>query len=235
MLSIRNLDKSFAGPAGAVAALRGVSLEMSEGQFLAVRGPSGCGKSTLLLACGALLRPDTGQVLLDGRDVYGLSPDQRAWLRAWAIGFVFQRFHLVPYLSALENVLAVTVARPLPQGHDRARNLLERLGMAERMGHYPAQLSTGERQRVALARAMLHRPKLILADEPTGNLDPENGRVVLEALAEFAAAGGAVLLVTHDPAAATRAQGVLFMEKGQLSNSSGCPIAPPDATIAPPS
>jgi putative ABC transport system ATP-binding protein len=192
------------------------------GEFVAVRGASGSGKSTLLLACGGLQRGDTGRVVVDRHDVYAMSANDRAAFRAERIGFVFQRFHLVPYLSVRDNVLVASLPLGGAGCRSQAEWLLERLGMTERAGHFPSQLSTGERQRVALARAMLNAPKLLLADEPTGNLDPGNGNIVLQCLAEFARNGGAVLLVTHDPAAAELANRTILLEKG---------LARPEAAI----
>ena len=220
MLQIENLVKTFPGPDGPVAALQDVRLSVPAGGFVAVRGPSGCGKSTLLLAAGGLSAPDSGRVLLDGRDVYALPPSARASLRASMIGFVFQRFHLVPYLSVLDNVVSPSLAGPVPGAGARARELLERFGLSHRLGHLPGQLSTGERQRTALARALLNRPRLLLADEPTGNLDAENAGIVLQALCDFAAGGGAVLLATHDPDAAARAaRTATFVRPGVLAAS----------------
>lgn len=202
-----------------VAALRDVSLQLDSGQFVAVCGPSGCGKSTLLLTLGGLLRPDTGRVVVNETDIYGLSPNERAAFRAKWIGFVFQQFHLVPYLNVLENVLAAELgmrgSHPTP---DRAATLLEQFGLADRLQHRPGQLSTGERQRVAMARALLNEPCLLLADEPTGNLDEENANRVLDELSKFADRGGAVMLVTHDPRAASRAQQQINLLEGQIAS-----------------
>jgi len=206
MLELDRVTKTFASPDGeALTVLDAFTLSVRGGEFVAVCGPSGCGKSTLLSVCGALLRPDTGTVTLSDEDVYGLSANDRARLRAHSIGFVFQQFHLVPYLSVRDNVLAPTLASSIEDADARADELLERLGVRARAAHLPAQLSTGERQRVGLARALLPRPALVLADEPTGNLDEGNGRAVLDALAEFASSGGAVLMATHDKDAAQRA------------------------------
>jgi len=216
MLILENISKTFVGADGPVRALDGVSLKLDRGDFLAIRGPSGCGKSTLLLSAGGLLRPDTGRVLIENQDLYSISHEGRCRLRATTIGFVFQRFHLVPYLSVLDNVLAPSLALGRNDAHRRAGELIERFGLASRMHHLPSQLSTGERQRTALARAMLNNPRLILADEPTGNLDPDNGTIVLKCLADFAASGGAVLLVTHDPDAANFAKQSLSMAAGRL-------------------
>jgi ABC-type lipoprotein export system ATPase subunit len=216
VLELSGLGKSFAGPGGPVRALDGVSLALEPGDFVVVQGPSGCGKSTLLLAAGGLLRPDQGAVRIDGQDVYDLSPEDRSRFRAARLGFVFQQFHLVPYLDVLDNILVPTLALPPDAGlRDRALGLAERFGMTDRLHHVPAALSVGERQRTALARALLNRPALLLADEPTGNLDAENGRLVLEALAEFARNGGAVLLVTHDEDAGRFAQRRLRLQNGR--------------------
>ena len=219
MLSIERVSKSYQGAAGSVQALASVSLAVSPGEFVAVRGPSGSGKTTLLLAAGALLRPDAGSVALGGRDPYALAPNRRAGLRAETIGFVFQQFHLIAYLSVLDNILTAALAVRQPNARDRARELIERFNLGDRAEHLPGQLSTGERQRAALARAMLNRPKLLLADEPTGNLDEDNGREVLTALAEFAADGGAVLLVTHDRAAEGFAGRTLHLDRGRLEGT----------------
>lgn len=168
---------------------------------------------------GALLKPDSGQVLVDGQDPYELNPDVRAEFRARTIGFVFQQFHLVPYLSVLDNVLAPGLALNASgaEAYDRGLQLLERFGLSDRSQHVPAKLSTGERQRAAMARAMLNRPKLILADEPTGNLDHQNADAVLGHLAEFAADGGAVLLVTHDDRAVAHAKRVIHLQHGTIA------------------
>lgn len=217
MLRVESISKRFRAAGGEVRALDAVSLELPAGRFIAVRGPSGCGKSTLLLAAGGLLAPDGGRVMIEGTDVYAMSAEARSRMRAAAIGFVFQRFHLVPYLTVLENVLAPSIASGGNDAKTHGMELIERFGLSHRARHYPAQLSTGERQRVALARAMLNRPKVLLADEPTGNLDPENAQTVLSALRDFAGGGGAVLLVTHDPNAAALADQVVRMDGGRLA------------------
>ncbi|MCY3019233.1 MAG: ABC transporter ATP-binding protein [Planctomycetota bacterium] len=212
VLEIEGLTKRYVPPArtaaGPITVLDGLSLTVAAGEFVAVQGPSGCGKSTLLLLAGGLLRPDGGAVRIEGHDPYAMSPEARARFRAAHTGFVFQQFHLVPYLSVLDNVLCPALALRTPDARRRAEELIEHFGLAHRKDHEPAKLSTGERQRTALARALLNKPKLLLADEPTGNLDADNGAAVLGYLAEFAKAGGAVLLVTHDPRVATYASRV---------------------------
>jgi len=198
MLEFNKVTKIFNGPQGEVKALDAVSFSVEPGELVEVRGPSGCGKSTLLLAAGTLLQPTEGAVTIDDEDSYALSPNGRSALRASMIGFVFQQFHLVPYLSVIDNILLPSAVQKNAAAHDRALELLNRFGLEHRGHHVPAQLSVGERQRTALARALFNQPKLLLADEPTGNLDSENGAIVLHALKSFAEEGGAVLLVTHD-------------------------------------
>ncbi|MCX7826239.1 MAG: ABC transporter ATP-binding protein [Verrucomicrobiae bacterium] len=216
LLELRSVTKSYRKNGATIRALDDVSLALMPGDFVAVRGPSGCGKTTLLLSAGLMLSPDGGSVWIEDQDGYALSPDARAALRARRIGFVFQQFHLVPFLTLWENVLVPTMALPCPGIEERARGLLERFGLAHRMQHYPEELSTGEKQRTALARALLNQPKLLLADEPTGNLDPDNARILLDHLCEFAASGGAVLLVTHEEEAAARAKTQVRMKEGRF-------------------
>lgn len=239
MLEIRDVSKWYRRPGGDVQALDAVSLSVQCGELVVVRGPSGSGKTTLLLSAGGLLAPDAGEIVIDVHaqgesgpglacDPYALSAEERARLRATTIGFVFQQYHLIPYLSVLENVMTPALAlddrrgrrsavsvQPTP-ARSRAVELLERFRLADRADHLPGELSTGERQRTALARALLNRPSLLLADEPTGNLDPENAGVVLEHIAEFARSGGAVLVVTHDEAAAQHADRIAQLRHGRI-------------------
>jgi len=217
VLQLQDLAKSYQGSKGVVRAVDGVSLEVGAGEFVAVQGPSGCGKTTLLLAAGGLLQPTSGQVRVDGQDPYALSPGPRAQFRGQRIGFVFQQFHLIPFLSVLDNILTPTLAFRAPGAAERARELIAQFGLQGRAQHVAAELSTGERQRTALARALLNRPKLLLADEPTGNLDNDNGAIVLKYLAEFAKSGGAVLLVTHDAAAVQSAHRAVRLKEGKLT------------------
>jgi ABC-type lipoprotein export system ATPase subunit len=224
------VSKSYVSPARKVQAVMDVSLALAAGRFAAVQGASGCGKTTLLLMAGGLLRPDAGTVRVAGVEPYSLSSEGRARFRAATLGFVFQQFHLVPYLSVIDNVLVATLARdgsqPRTEGHStsaatarslrRADALLERFRLSHRRLHIPGELSSGEQQRVALARALMNEPQLLLADEPTGNLDRENADIVLGALREFATNGGSVLLVTHDDHAAARADHVVRMREGRI-------------------
>jgi len=215
MIALENVRKVYRTKRG--EALDGVSFSVAAGEFLTVRGPSGCGKSTLLLTIGGMVRPTQGTVTVDGKDVYALSAAQRAAFRADNIGFVFQMFHLVPYLTVLENVLLPTAAGGGSAGEAEALALLERFRMTDRAHHKPAELSTGERQRAALARALLRRPGLLLADEPTGNLDPENAAEVMSYFTEYHHEGGTVVLVTHEQAAADHAHRTVTIRGGKLA------------------
>ncbi len=217
MLVLEDICKRYTPKDGPqIEALRHMTFSLASGDFVSVQGPSGCGKSTLLLVCGGLLSPDQGQVLLANRDVYAQSPNDRAQLRARYIGFVFQQFHLIPYLSLRDNILSATMAHGSKDAETQTETLLARFGLQDRATHLVSALSIGERQRTALARAMVCQPQLILADEPTGNLDPENSDLVLHALAEFAEAGGSVLLVTHDPTTQKYANRHVHMDQGVL-------------------
>jgi putative ABC transport system ATP-binding protein len=211
-----NLTKSFRGPTGKVRALLGVSFSVVAGELAVVQGPSGCGKTTLLLILGGLLQPDSGCVCIDGKEVQSLFPEQRAQFRSANIGFVFQQFHLVPYLSVRENVLTPALGRVSAALRERAGELIARFGLQERARHLPSELSTGERQRTALARALLNQPKVLLADEPTGNLDSENAETVWKCLHRFADEGGTVLVVTHDDSVAQHSRQVLRLANGRL-------------------
>jgi putative ABC transport system ATP-binding protein len=222
VLELGAIHKTYAGPKGPVHVLKGAELQVDAGEFVALRGPSGSGKSTLLWIAGALMTPNSGVVRVGGQNIYELSPEQRAHERAAKIGFVFQQFHLVPYLTVRENILAPLLAGTNGQTADvvqRADQLIRELGLEPRKDHVPAQLSSGERQRTALARAILRRPKLLLADEPTGNLDAESAKGVLDEMAKFAQAGGAVLLVTHSDQAARNAKRTLTMKDGCVAQA----------------
>jgi putative ABC transport system ATP-binding protein len=216
MIHLADVSKAYTTASGPVHALSGVDLDVAKGDFVAVRGPSGCGKSTLLMIVGALGSPSSGSVVVGGEDLPAMSAAARARFRARRIGFVFQMFHLLPYLTVLENVAAAALPGLRPAAKDRAGELLRQFHLADRAGHRPAELSAGERQRVAIARAMVNQPELILADEPTGNLDAESARDVLELLAEFHRREGTVLLVTHDEQAAGYAGRTLRMRGGAI-------------------
>ena len=214
MIHLENVHKTYRRPEGAVQALAGIDLHVAAGEFLAVRGPSGCGKTTLLSVVGALSMPTSGRVRVAGADLNTLGWGELARFRAEKIGFVFQMFHLVPYLSVLDNVaLAAPSTR---DARAAAEPLLRQFGLEDRLLHRPAELSAGQRQRVAMARALIRRPALLLADEPTGNLDAQSAGEVLDLLAEYHEQGGTVLLVTHQEQAASRAQRTVLLRQGAV-------------------
>ncbi len=219
MVSLENVSKIYQTRRGQVKALDGIDLQFKEGEFVVVRGASGSGKTTLLMAIGGMLRPTNGRVLVNGSDVYAMSERQRSKFRAQSIGFVFQMFHLVPYLNVVENTLLP--AGVVKDGAERpeARELLERLNISEREYHKPSELSAGERQRTAIARALLNRPKIVLADEPTGNLDPENAAEVIGYLAEFHRDGGTVIVVTHGGMVDQYASRIIHLREGGIGES----------------
>ena len=216
MLRLDNVTKTYTSRNGQVHALDGVSLEVAAGEFLVLRGPSGSGKTTLLMTVAGMQKPTSGVVSFKEADLYAMTPTQRARFRADNIGFVFQMFHLVPYLNVLDNVLLASGASGANHSRAQAQSLVEKLGLSGRDSHKPSQLSAGEKQRVAIARAMLNEPKVIVADEPTGNLDPENARVVLGYLSEFHKGGGTVIIVTHGTEAEQFADRIISLEAGRI-------------------
>ncbi len=224
MLRARGLVKTYRAPAGPrIPVLDGVDVEVKAGELVVVAGASGSGKSTLLNLLGLLEDADAGDVWFADEHVSALGRSARSGARGRFVGFVFQSFLLLPSLTALDNIVLAAryVGRSGPETRRRARELLEELGVAERREHYPAQLSGGEQQRVAFCRAMLNDPPLLLADEPTGNLDDANAHVIAGALRRRAAAGGAVVVVTHRPEAFVPATAVFRIENGRLE---GCPL-----------
>ncbi len=196
-LKVEDVAKYYTRSGKRIAAIEDVSLSVEPGAFKIIRGPSGSGKTTLLLAAGGLQHPDKGAVWVNGENLYTLTPDQRTAFRGRNIGFVFQQFYLVPYLNVRENVKMPGIALDIPDLDARTKELLERFMLSERLEHFPSELSTGERQRVALARALIAKPGLLLADEPTGNLDVENEKIIVDCLWEYARNGGAVVMATH--------------------------------------
>ena len=212
------LTKEYPYLGDAVHALRGVDVEVGAGEWVAIMGPSGCGKSTLLNLLAGIDAPTEGRVTLLGRELAGLDEGARARLRLHSVGFVFQRFHLLPVLTAAENVelpLAEAGARKRER-RERARELLRYVGLEHRVSHRPPQLSGGEQQRVAIARALANRPALLFADEPTGELDRRTGREILDLFGRLHADGAALVTVTHDPDVAARAQRVIEMADGRV-------------------
>jgi putative ABC transport system ATP-binding protein len=223
MIRLQEVCKRYTHHEGDVAALRPTTLEIAAGEFIAVVGPSGSGKTTLLSILGGMLAPTAGQVWLDGQSVYDCTATERAALRRQKIGFVFQTFNLIPYLSALENVqvpLMLTASSAADQLH-RAQKFLTRVGLEGRMHHKPSELSIGQQQRVALARTLANDPALILADEPTGNLDPQSRQHVLAFFDELCREGRTVIMVTHDPVAAGCAERTIQLADGGVVADSG--------------
>ena len=222
LLAAHDLEKTYSGGATPVTALRGVSLTLEAGDFVALMGPSGCGKSTLLHLCGAMDRPTSGRLAIEGRDVMGLDDDALTRLRRDRIGFVFQFFNLLPTLTLGDNIALPCLLGGMaaPEAEGRARELANRVGIGHRLAHYPQQVSGGEAQRAAIARALVHRPALVIADEPTGNLDSANGATVLALLAELNRdLGVAMLLATHSADVAAVASRTWRMRDGQLCTS----------------
>jgi putative ABC transport system ATP-binding protein len=218
MLKMENVTKKYRHRGQFVTALDGASIQIARGDFVSVVGPSGSGKSTLLLMLGGMLSPSSGQVLLEGESIYDLSADRRARLRKRKIGFVFQTFNLVTYLSAWENVQIPLYLAGLEQREQerRATALLERVGLGDRLHHKPCELSVGQQQRVALARMLANDPAVVLADEPTGNLDPETTQHVIQFFEDINREGRTVVMVTHDPRAAERAKRTLRLADGAI-------------------
>jgi putative ABC transport system ATP-binding protein len=217
ILAAEHLTKSYAIGARSMAVLDDVSFAVAHGEFVVIMGSSGSGKSTLLSLLSGLDQPTRGRVLLDGGDITGWSEDQLAPVRNRTLGFVFQSFHLVPSLNALENVAFPAELAGDPQARRRAGDLLARVGLQERRTNFPHQLSGGEKQRVAICRALVNKPKLVFADEPTGNLDSQNGAGILELLVDLHRERQTTLvLVTHSPEVAARAGRILRLADGRL-------------------
>jgi putative ABC transport system ATP-binding protein len=220
LLQMSGLNKVYRTERIETHALRGIDVTVKEGEFVAVTGPSGSGKTTFLNVAGLLEEPSGGQYLLDGHDVHRLDDDARSRLRNRAIGFVFQGFNLIPDLNVEDNVDVPLRYRGLPaaERHARIAQALAQVGLASRARHYPAELSGGQQQRVAVARALAGRPRLLLADEPTGNLDTQMARSVMELLEQINAAGTTIVMVTHDPDLARRAMRHLHIVDGQVAD-----------------
>jgi putative ABC transport system ATP-binding protein len=221
LVQIENLRKEF----GSVRALDGVSFTVEEGEWIAITGPSGSGKTTLINILGGLDSPTSGVAVVDGTDVARLDETGLTRFRAEKIGFIFQQFHLVSYLTALENVMLAQYFHSTTDEAE-ARAALARVGLADRVEHLPSQLSGGEQQRVAVARALINHPKLILADEPTGNLDEANEETVIRLFQELHAEGHTILMVTHDPAISRLADRKIDLAHGRLARISALSAAP---------
>jgi putative ABC transport system ATP-binding protein len=219
MLKMETVTKAYNHRGPSLTVLTDLTAEIPDGDFVSIVGPSGSGKSTLLLMLGGMLSPTSGRILLDGDSLYDLEPDQRAALRREKIGFVFQTFNLVPYLSALENVQVPLFLAGISETDqkERAAGLLERLGLGNRLEHKPSELSVGQQQRVALARMLANDPAVILADEPTGSLDPETSCQAIDFLEQVNDEGRTVVMVTHDPQVAKRAKRTLRLDGGRIA------------------
>ena len=218
MIELQSVTKTYNTGEALVYALRDVSLQVAEGEFVAIMGPSGSGKSTLLTILGAMNSPSAGQVTIDGINVYALGAEQQADFRHEYVGFVFQQLQLLPYLTAQENVLLALAVARLPKATKiaRAREVLAQVGLRGKEGRLPYQLSGGEQGRVAVARALVNQPPLLLADEPTGNLDRATGVQILNLLREVNHAGQTVVMVTHDAHAASYAGRIVNLLDGQI-------------------
>lgn len=223
MIHFNQVSKVYTRRGEAITAFSCQCLTINPGEYVAIVGPSGSGKSTLLSLLGGMLTPTTGKVLFDGISLYDLSPAERSEIRRQRMGFVFQTFNLIPYLSAIQNVQVplCLLNMKAEEQESHAVEMLKRFGLAERMHHLPSEMSVGQQQRVALARTLINNPKVILADEPTGNLDPESREVVLQAFDECRDDGRTIIMVTHDPQAANRAQRCLELRSGQLTDAVG--------------
>jgi putative ABC transport system ATP-binding protein len=220
MIQLRNISKVYPAKAeangGVIRALDNISLSVAPGEWLAMMGPSGSGKSTLVNLIGCLDRPTSGEILLDGEDVANISAAELTRVRAEKIGFVFQQFHLIPFLTALENVMLAQYFHSMTDEQE-ALEALERVGLKQRAHHLPSQLSGGEQQRVCIARALINDPKIVLADEPTGNLDAQNEEIVLRLLRELHQQGRTIVMVTHDPVVARLADRRIELHHGKIA------------------
>jgi putative ABC transport system ATP-binding protein len=218
ILEAKSLNKTYTVDHQHIMVLNDISLTVEPGEFLVITGSSGSGKTTLLTLLSGLDKPTSGRVFIDQQDITDALEDDLAPLRNRMIGFVFQSFHLIPSMSAIENIMFPAELQGLSNADKKARQLLERVGLSDRADNLPSQLSGGEKQRVSLCRAMINAPKLLFADEPTGNLDSKNGRIVFEQLVEMKNGQGATLiLVTHNPEFAATADRVLRLKDGRLS------------------
>ncbi len=229
VIELRGIEKKYLSGRFAVEALRGIDLRVDGGELVAIMGPSGSGKTTLMEILGCLLQPTGGKYLFKGQPIESIPPDGLARLRGEEIGFVFQSFNLLPRLSAAENVELPLTYRSVArrERRERAARALERVGLAARARHRPAELSGGERQRVAIARALVNTPSLILADEPTGNLDTQTGESVLELLFSLVRDGATVVMVTHDPRIGERAERLVTIRDGLIDGDGATGAAAP--------
>lgn len=218
MLQVRNISKIYGQDAAQVVALNNVSLHVSEGDFIAIMGPSGSGKTTLLNIIGGLDYPSSGEIILDGKRIDNLNEDDLVHIRRGKIAYIFQEYHLLPSLTALENVMLPLTFCGTKKEADKGLEILRRVGLEKRADHRPSQLSGGEQQRVAIARALINNPSLILADEPTGNLDQKTGIEILRLFDELNKDGRSIIVVTHNQVIANRAHKIIVLHDGQIIN-----------------
>jgi putative ABC transport system ATP-binding protein len=218
LIKIHNLTKHYRAGGEIVQAVRQINLDIEYGEFLAIMGPSGSGKSTLLSIIGGLNRPTKGKVIVDGIDIYSLPKEKLADFRREYIGFVFQSFQLVPYLTVIENVMLPLAVTDYPSDIkiEMAERILDRVGLKSKLNRLPDELSGGEQERVAIARALVNDPPIILADEPTGNLDTATGREIMELFKEFNNDEKTIIMVTHNPENVNYARNVIYIRDGQL-------------------
>ena len=216
MLEVKNVTKTYGEGEARVFALSDVSLEVARGDFKAIMGPSGSGKSTLLNIIGGLDRLSSGEVVLEGRRVDSLNENALVDIRRGKIAYVFQQYHLLPSLTALENVLLPLMFSEVEVSIEKALDILRRVGLEKRVGHQPSQLSGGEQQRVAIARALVNDPLLVLADEPTGNMDQRTGMEIMDLFQQINEGGRSIIMVTHDPGVARQAKETIVLRDGQI-------------------
>jgi ABC-type lipoprotein export system ATPase subunit len=216
MIHLDKVSKIFRSSTKQVEAIKNIDLQVNKGEFIVISGPSGSGKTTLLLSIGGMLKPSSGVVSVDNKDIYRFNEFELTKFRALNIGFVFQMFYLIPYLNVLDNIMLSAGLGSSKTRNRKASELADQLGISDRILHKPSELSAGERQRVALARALVHQPKIILADEPTGNLDPDNSRGVMQIIKEYHQTGGTVIFVTHGKDADQYADRTIFLRKGEI-------------------
>lgn len=214
MVKLENVDRAY----GKILALKNINMEIADGEFISIMGPSGSGKTTLLNIIGCLDKPTSGNVLIDDINVSSANQKELVEIRRNKIGLIFQQYHLVPYLTALENVMLAQHYHSIPDVNESKEALIN-VGLEERLNHYPNELSGGEQQRVCIARALINKPNLILADEPTGNLDSENEKIVIELLQKMSIDGHTLILVTHNPALGELAHKKIQLNHGEISPS----------------